>query len=122
MGKSTLKRLRDKKIFNQCLITLVPLKESLQPSGQSVSLQSMSMGVPVLITKTEGFWDNKNFENKKNIIFINKNEVNVWKKNIDEILSNHELYKNLAKNAKNTMLETYNQETLFNNFKKIIFD
>lgn len=111
-----------KKIFNQCLITLVPLKESLQPSGQSVSLQSMSMGVPVLITKTEGFWDNKNFENKKNIIFINKNEVNVWKKNIDEILSNHELYKNLSKNAKNTMLETYNQETLFNNFKKIIFD
>ena len=79
----------------------------------------MSMGVPVLITKTEGFWDNKNFENKKNIIFINKNEVNVWKKNIDEILSNHELYKNLAKNAKNTMLETYNQETLFNNFKKL---
>ena len=35
----------------------MPLVETLQPSGQSVALQSMSMGLPVLITKTEGFWD-----------------------------------------------------------------
>ena len=50
------------------------MKESLQPSGQSVALQSIACGTPVLITKTGGFWDNKNFKDKDNIFFAMKND------------------------------------------------
>ena len=46
-----------KEIYDKSFISLIPLKDSLQPSGQSVALQSMSMMVPVIITKTVGFWD-----------------------------------------------------------------
>ena len=35
-------------------ITIIPLKNTLQPSGQSVALQSMANGTPVLISKTDG--------------------------------------------------------------------
>ena len=31
-------------------------KRKFQPSGQSVALQSMSLGIPVMITETKGFW------------------------------------------------------------------
>ena len=48
-------------------LTILPIKETFQPSGQSVSLQSMSCGTPVMITKTKGFWDNENFIDGKNI-------------------------------------------------------
>ena len=46
-----------KKIYGECRFTILPLREAIQPSGQSVTLQSISCGTPVLITKTKGFWD-----------------------------------------------------------------
>ena len=50
----------------------------------------MSMGVPVLITKTRGFWDFENFENNKHIIFIENNSLETWVKEIKLILSDSE--------------------------------
>jgi glycosyltransferase involved in cell wall biosynthesis len=39
---------------SQCVV--LPLKESLQPSGQSVAMQAMMCGTSVVITKTQGWW------------------------------------------------------------------
>ena len=66
-------------IFEKSSCTIVPLINTIQPSGQSVSLQSMSMNVPVIITKTSGFWDYDTFENNRNIIFAEKNDIKLWK-------------------------------------------
>ena len=41
-------KLRDE--YRKALLTIVPLQESLQPSGQSVALQSISCGTPVIVT------------------------------------------------------------------------
>jgi glycosyltransferase involved in cell wall biosynthesis len=42
--------------YQSCQCLVVPLKESLQPSGQSVAFQAMMCGAPVVITKTQGWW------------------------------------------------------------------
>ena len=60
--------------YAESRIVIIPLKETFQPSGQSVSLQSMSSGVPVIISKTEGFWDTELFLNK-NIVFVDDNSL-----------------------------------------------
>ena len=52
-------------LYARSLVTILPLKNSLQPSGQSVALQSLSCGTPVIISLTDGFWDLKNFQDKK---------------------------------------------------------
>lgn len=80
--------LRDE--YYKAKLTIIPLKESLQPSGQSVALQSLACGTPVLITKTEGFWDKKNFENKKNIFFAENNKIESWTKLIHFIINKSE--------------------------------
>ena len=38
-----------------CVVT--PLHDSIQPSGQSVTLQAMACGTPVVLTRTRGLWD-----------------------------------------------------------------
>jgi hypothetical protein len=38
-----------KNLYMSSWLSIIPLKESLQPSGQSVALQSMSMHIPVMI-------------------------------------------------------------------------
>jgi len=47
--------LRD--LYRGASLVVVPLIESLQPSGQSVTLQAMACGTPVVLTKTQGLWN-----------------------------------------------------------------
>ena len=77
-----------KDLYHNNRLTILPIKNTYQPSGQSVTLQSMAIGTPVLITKTEGFWDKNNFIDKKNIFFVEKNEIEIWKKCIKSSLNN----------------------------------
>ena len=59
-----------KSLYLDARLTILPLKESSQPSGQSVALQSMSLGTPVLISETEGFWDKDLFRDNKEIFLF----------------------------------------------------
>ena len=44
-----------KELYNNAKFTILPLKDTHQPSGQSVAMQSMCIGTPVLISKQKGF-------------------------------------------------------------------
>lgn len=39
------------------LFTVVPVRETWQPSGQSAALQAMACGIPLVISDTPGLWD-----------------------------------------------------------------
>ena len=80
----------------------------------------MSMNVPVIITKTKGFWDYDTFENNRNIIFAEKNDIELWESLIENLFKDNSLYGNLTMNAKKTMEDDYNQDKLFKKFLKII--
>jgi hypothetical protein len=45
-----------RELYRTAACVVVPLQESLQPSGQSVAFQAMMCGAPVVITKTQGWW------------------------------------------------------------------
>jgi D-inositol-3-phosphate glycosyltransferase len=72
------------------------LKPSFQPSGQSVALQSMACGTPVLITKTEGLWDHRYLIDMENIVFIQSNDPNEWVRAINRMIVDHDLLKRLG--------------------------
>jgi len=117
-NKLTDKELRE--IYDQSRLSLIPLIDTLQPSGQSVALQSIAMGVPVMISNTKGFWGNKNFENLSNIFMIETNDS--WKEKIIEIYDNLELLNKISTNAKNVAYEEFNTEILFEKLKHLVFD
>lgn len=105
--------LSDEEILNYYSIsklTVLPIKNTFQPSGQSVSLQSMSLGTPVMITDTKGFWDKTNFTHNENIFFVKDNTKEVWASNIIELLNNNVLLKKLSVNSINTVNTHYRQE------------
>lgn len=45
-----------RELYQRAACVVVPLKESLQPSGQSVAMQAMMCGAPVVHTRTSGWW------------------------------------------------------------------
>lgn len=70
--------LRD--LYRKAFCVIVPLKESFQPSGQSVTLQAMACEKPVILTRTSGLWDRTHLRHDDNIFLVEPG-------NIDQILS-----------------------------------
>lgn len=109
-----------KKLYESHFITILPLHNSMQPSGQSVALQSMSMGNPVIISKTDGFWDDELFKHNKNILLLNKNNINLWVSKINRLYSDDIFYKYISKNARELIETEFNLNVLYKHMKKIV--
>lgn len=115
-NENYLTEVEIKKHYTNSAMTLIPLKNSYQPSGQSVCLQSMACGTPVLISKTNGFWDIENFKNNTNIIFINDNVLNTWVNIIKNTFNDKNLLNKLSNNGKALVKRRYN----LNVFNKLL--
>lgn len=93
-------------LYKHAKLTILPLNDTLQPSGQSVALQSMSMGTPVLITNTQGFWDEE-IKNNEHIFFAKQNTLTLWQELIQNTLSNPSLLVTVSSNSKRIIKNKY---------------
>lgn len=110
--------LEIKNLYSKAKLTVIPLKQSLQPSGQSVALQSMSCLTPVLITRTDGFWDIDKFRDGENIYFIEKNDVEEWIDKINIIFQDKNL-KKVVNNAQKLVTEMFSIDVFADHLKDI---
>lgn len=106
--------------YQRSTLTLIPLKPSLQPSGQSVALQSISSGTPILITETEGFWDKKKFLDNEHLFFMKNNTVDLWFDKITTLLNNKQLLEQVSKQGQKLVNESYNIDEFNNKLFNII--
>ena len=74
----------------------------------------MSLGIPVMITKTKGFWQKNLFINNENIIFVDDFQYKTWIQKINEIFYDDLKIKKISKNAKETILNNYKLEKFYN--------
>ena len=109
-----------KRFYQEVSLVFIPLVESLQPSGQSVALQAMAMGVPVMISDTPGFWDRENLINNKNIFLVNCKTVDDWTEEIKKVLEKKDLLKDISKNARLTVEKHYDKNLLFKKLEELI--
>jgi len=105
--------LEIKKFYESSYLTLIPLRQTYQPSGQSVALQSISMNTPVLITKTKGFWDSTSFIDSENILFLENNSVIDWKDKIIKVSTDKNFYNILQNNGKELINQEFNIEKMY---------
>ena len=104
-------------LYSESWFTILPLKDSIQPSGQSVTLQSIACGTPVLITRTQGFWDNDNFKDKEHIYFLENNNIKLWKETIESLpnFKDH-AYKKVQNSSKLLIKKNYDLDIFHRNF------
>jgi len=110
-----------KKYYQQSLLSIIPIKNTYQPSGQSVALQSMAMGVPVMISDTIGFWDKEMFRDGDNIFFATDNSLNTWVESIKNIIDNHKIKNLVSENGYKTVNEFYNSEFFYDSLENVLF-
>ena len=86
---------------------VVPLHDTTQPSGYSVTLQAMACGKPVILTNIEGLWDRKVFRHKENCLLVPPNDKNSLRNAIESIKNNRELACRLGLDARATAVDYF---------------
>lgn len=112
----TDEELRD--YYTKSKLTILPIKETYQPSGQSVGLQSISCKTPILISKTKGFWGDNNFVNNYKVNFVKNNSVEEWSKSIIKILKNYKNFE-LSEKASQEFNKEFKIEKFVHNLEKL---
>ena len=79
-----------REIYSKSKLTIIPIKNSYQPSGQSVALQSLSCNTPILITKTNGFFGDEDFIKEYKINFVHSNLATEWENELNKILNDYQ--------------------------------
>lgn len=109
-----------RKFYSESILTILPLNKSRQPSGQSVALQSMSIGTPVLISETEGFWDKDKFINQEDIFFIDEDNFESWLKEVERITNSKLILEKVSLNSKSKVRDELNNQVFFKNLLKYL--
>lgn len=90
-------------LYQEARCVVVPLKESFQPSGQSVSLQAMACGTPVVITKTSGLWSKEMMQDGYNVVFTKVNDSQDMADKINQVCGDSQLSERLSRAGRETV-------------------
>ena len=112
-----------KEIIQQAKCIVLPIKKTLQPSGQSVCLQSMACETPVIINYYDGLWDKKNMVNLHNCFLLKDNaKVSDWVKALNLIFEKDKEFDYLTKNAYEEFIKNYTYDGYLSQWIEIIND
>ena len=76
-------------LYQNARLVVIPLVDSPQPSGQSVCLQAMACGKPVVLTRTEGLWSHLMMREDENVVFVSPDNEKALLDVIKKLLRNN---------------------------------
>ena len=117
--KSEITDYKLRELYREAFTVVVPLQDVNQPVGQSVALQAMAVGKPVILTKIKGHWSDS-LVSWKNCILVPPNNIASIENAINKLKNNEDLYKSICLEGRNTVLEKYNLKHMNDSVKNII--
>lgn len=105
--------------YQNCAAVLVLLNETVQPSGQTVALQGMSCGRPVILTKTKGLWDRNLIRDRVNCLLVKPRSKNEVISVIRSIVRDSKQYEGVGFEARKTVCSHYSAKQFSENLLKI---
>jgi glycosyltransferase involved in cell wall biosynthesis len=106
----TDKRIRE--LFWRSSFVIVPLKETIQPSGQSVCLQAMACGKAVVMTDNSGIWDRDLMIDDYNVLMVKPGDRFALNKTVLRLFGSKILRQNLGANARKTIEQHLNTDIM----------
>ena len=116
----TLSDVQLREYYQNSIAVIVPLKDVVQPSGYSVTLQAMSCGKPVILTKTKGLWDKKLLVNKFNCLLIDPYNTESLTKAMNKIINDQVFRKKVGLRARKTVEKHFNIEFATNSLHDLL--
>ena len=91
-----------RRLYNGARAVIVPLKDVNQPTGYSVTLQAMSCGKPVIISKIKGLWAPELLVDGENCLLVPPGDAVALSQAIGRVRSDADLRRRLGIAARST--------------------
>jgi hypothetical protein len=109
-GAMTDLELRD--LYRSAEIVAVPLHDVWQPTGQSVTMQAMACGRPVVLTRGRGLWDAERFVDGENCILVPPGDRDAWTHAIRRLNDDPRLRARIGAAARETAAKHFSLERM----------
>lgn len=96
--------LRD--LYRGASCVVVPLKPTFQPSGQSVTLQAMACGRPVVLSDIQGIWSRKTVRDGETLLLTPPGDTGQLVHAIRCVMKNKEFAETLGITARKAVLQS----------------
>jgi glycosyltransferase involved in cell wall biosynthesis len=97
-----------RKMYQNSTCVVIPLKEGIQPSGQSVALQAMACGKPVILTRTKGLWSETMIRHGENVYLVPVGDTESLLAAIEKLLADPKERRRIGTNGLKTVLQEGN--------------
>jgi glycosyltransferase involved in cell wall biosynthesis len=98
----TDEELRD--LYRRALLVVVPLEDAIQPSGQSVALQAMACGRPVVLTRTRGLWTGEDFHDGRDLLLVEHGSSDALRRAMQQLLDDAATREHIGRAAREAVL------------------
>jgi glycosyltransferase involved in cell wall biosynthesis len=111
-------QLRD--VYRQSRFVVVPLLESAQPQGQSVTLQAMACGKAVILTRTRGLWGAGRMRHGENCHLVPPGDVDALRSAIEKLSTDARYRSALGAAARRTVEEHFTSDRMADDIATIV--
>jgi glycosyltransferase involved in cell wall biosynthesis len=102
--------LRD--LYRRSRFVVTPLHDSAQPQGQSVTLQAMSCGKAVILSKTRGLWSPALMRHLENCYLIPPGDVAALREAIERLMADPDMCARLGAEARRSVERHFSSEMM----------
>lgn len=98
-------------LFRHAAVVVVPVTDVPQPSGQSVTLQAMACGRPVVLSRTRGLWDPEALSDGKNVVLVEPGNPQELARSVRALLDDRGRAEAIGRAARAAVLQDASVET-----------
>ena len=103
-----------RKLYQGASCVMVPLRDTIQPSGQSVCLQAMACGRPVVLSDIAGLWDRRLLRNGENVLLVRPGSNSDLRQAAKLLCEDQELNHRIGAGGRRLVLEHFNVVSMAN--------
>lgn len=107
-------------VVRKSALVILPLKPTYKPSGQSVTMQAMACGKPVMISRRDGFWEPENVMDREHAWFIHTHRLEEWCESIRTLMNDPAARDRIGANARALIARVNNLESFGKGLENIL--
>lgn len=104
-------------LMAKCHCVAIPLKDLKMSSGQLVAIQAMSLGKPVICTKSDGI---KDYVMDGITGFLIENQPDQLLSTLDKLYSQDKIYKNMSENSMASYKSKFTEDAMYRRIADIV--
>jgi len=117
MWKQTFSDAEIRSLMQKALFVVIPLHKTIQPSGQSATLQAMACGKTVVLSNIEGLWDRSLMVNEESCWLVEPESVDDLTSAVSRLLEHTMKTKDIGIHARTVVTQHLNTEILANSLR-----